>query len=69
MATATPKRRRKGIPYIGEPPTASEIAANYPLTPRMQKIVDRALARLWEKRDRAARRSKRATPAKTARTK
>jgi len=68
MATATPKRRRRKIPYIGPPLTASEIAASYPLTPTMEKIVDRALARLREKRNRAHR-PQRATSGKTVRAK
>jgi hypothetical protein len=67
MSSVKPKRRRK-IPYIGEPLTASEIRASYPpLTPEMQAIVDRNLAKLWEKRD-PRRRTKRPS-AKTVRAK
>ena len=53
MAEAKPKRRRhRKIPYIGKPQTASEIAAKYPLTPEMEKILERALAEVRAKRSR-----------------
>lgn len=52
MAEAKPKRRRRKIPYIGKPLTASEIAAAYPLTPKMEKILERALAEVRAKRSR-----------------
>jgi len=62
---ATTKRKRRGkIPYIGEPLTASEIAAEYPLTPEMQVIVDRAVAEVRAKRSGARRNT---SSAKTAR--
>jgi len=56
MAEAKHKRRRRRkIPYIGKPLTASEIAAAYPLDPKMEAILERALAEVRAKRSRRAR--------------
>jgi len=55
MAEAKPKRRRRKIPYIGKPLTASEIMAAHPLDPEMEAIVDRAIAEVRAKRSRRAR--------------
>ena len=55
MAEAKPKRRRRKIPYIGPPRTASEIAAKYPLDPEMDAFLERALAEVRAKRSRRAR--------------
>jgi hypothetical protein len=67
MSSVKPKRRK--IPYIGKPATASEIRAAYPrLTPEDEAFVDRVFA---EMRARRARRRtvKSTTSAKTARAK
>ena len=66
MSSVKPKRRK--IPYIGKPLTASEIKAAYPLTPEMQIAVDRALAKVWEKHPHSRGRTRTSSP-KTARTK
>lgn len=64
---ASTKRKPRGkIPYIGKPLTASEIKAEYPLTPEMQLIVDRAIAEVRAKRSHR-RAQPRTTSAKTAR--
>jgi len=66
MSSVKPKRRK--IPYIGKPATASEILAAYPLTAEDHAFVDRVFA---EMRARRARRRtvKSTTSAKTARAK
>jgi len=68
---ATTKRKRRGkIPYIGEPATASELAAAYPPLPRKyQEYFDRTMPVFLEKmRQREERRKRRSSP-KTARVK
>lgn len=65
MSSVKPKRRK--IPYIGKPLTASEIRAAFPLTPEEQAIVDRAIEKVRERRSHG-RRTKH-TSAKTARVK
>jgi hypothetical protein len=66
MATNGRKRRRK-IPYIGKPLTASEIRAAYPPLPaNIQAVADRILAEVRAERvQREATKSK--SSAKTAR--
>jgi hypothetical protein len=67
MATNGRKRRRK-IPYIGKPLTASEILAAYPpLPPKIQAIVDRAYEEMRAERPLPG--SKRSTSGKTVRAK
>jgi hypothetical protein len=61
-----PKRRK--IPYIGKPLTASELMAAYPLTPEDEAAVERVLAELYAPRTRS-RKTKRQSSAKTARAK
>jgi hypothetical protein len=56
MAEAKPKRRRRRkIPYIGKPLTASEIIAAHPVDPEMDAILERALAEVRAKRSGRAR--------------
>jgi hypothetical protein len=68
MSSVKPKRRRK-IPYIGKPLTASEIIASYNLTAEDKAAVARALAEVRTRR--SSHRSPKNTPstAKTARAK
>jgi hypothetical protein len=66
MASVKPKRRK--IPYIGKPLTASEIKAEYPLTPEEQAAVARAVAAAFAPRPRR-RKTKERSSAKTVRAK
>ena len=66
MATNGRKRRRK-IPYIGKPLTASEIIAEYPVPPKIQALADRIYDEIRAKHP--VPRSKRSTSGKTARAK
>jgi hypothetical protein len=67
---ATTKRKRRGkIPYIGEPLTASEIAARHPLPRKYQEYLDRTMPVFLEKMRQQDERRKRRSSPKTARAK
>jgi hypothetical protein len=65
---ATNGRKRRKIPYIGKPLTATEIKAAYPLTPEQQALADRVLAEVRAERARRETRKRRTSP-KIARAK
>jgi hypothetical protein len=68
MSSVKPKRRK--IPYIGKPATASELAAAYPPLPRKhQEYFDREMPIFLEKIRQREERNKRRSSAKTAREK
>jgi hypothetical protein len=67
MSSVKPKRRRRKIPYIGPRLGASDLKADYPLTPEDEAAVARALAEVYGPRDRS-RKTKR-TSNKTVRAK